>query len=97
MYLDHGLTGTTRARPGLDQALTAVRSGDTSVVPKLDRTPVPWTSPQPAITSAADHRGHDGGLGADTGCRSASAPRPPARGRISASSAADPCAAGPGR
>ncbi|WP_019813105.1 recombinase family protein [Saccharomonospora saliphila] len=37
MYLDHGLTGTQRARPGLDQALAAVRSGDTLVVPKLDR------------------------------------------------------------
>jgi DNA invertase Pin-like site-specific DNA recombinase len=33
----HGLTGTNRARPGLDQALAAVRSGDTLVVPKLDR------------------------------------------------------------
>ncbi|MFG1703449.1 recombinase family protein [Nonomuraea sp. M3C6] len=32
-----GLTGTNRARPGLDQALAAVRSGDTLVVPKLDR------------------------------------------------------------
>lgn len=37
IYLDHGLTGTTRARPGLDQALAAVRAGDTLVVPKLDR------------------------------------------------------------
>lgn len=37
MYLDHGLTGTNRKRPGLDQALAAVRSGDTLVVPKLDR------------------------------------------------------------
>ena len=37
IYTDHGLTGTTRARPGLDQALTAVREGDTLVVPKLDR------------------------------------------------------------
>jgi DNA invertase Pin-like site-specific DNA recombinase len=37
IYLDHGLTGTTRARPGLDQALAAVRTGDTLVVPKLDR------------------------------------------------------------
>jgi Resolvase, N terminal domain len=36
IYLDHGLTGTTRARPGLDQALAAVRPGDTLVVPKLD-------------------------------------------------------------
>src|SRR5215213_2853110 len=37
IYLDHGLTGTTRNRPGLDQALAAVRSGDSPVVPKLDR------------------------------------------------------------
>jgi len=37
VYLDHGLTGTNRQRPGLDQALAAVRSGDTLVVPKLDR------------------------------------------------------------
>ena len=37
IYTDHGLTGTTRARPGLDQALAAVRQGDTLVVPKLDR------------------------------------------------------------
>jgi DNA invertase Pin-like site-specific DNA recombinase len=37
IYLDHGLTGTTRARPGLDQALAAVRAGDSLVVPKLDR------------------------------------------------------------
>ena len=32
-----GLTGTSRARPGLDQALAAVRHGDTLVVAKLDR------------------------------------------------------------
>ena len=37
IYLDHGLTGTNRNRPGLNQALAAVRSGDTLVVPKLDR------------------------------------------------------------
>lgn len=37
IYLDKGLTGSNRQRPGLDQALTAVRSGDTLVVPKLDR------------------------------------------------------------
>jgi DNA invertase Pin-like site-specific DNA recombinase len=37
IYLDHGLTGTTRARPGFDQALAAVRPGDTLVVPKFDR------------------------------------------------------------
>lgn len=37
IYTDHGFTGTNRARPGLDQALAAVRSGDTLVVSKLDR------------------------------------------------------------
>ena len=37
IYTDHGLTGTTRARPDLDQSLAAVRQGDTLVVPKLDR------------------------------------------------------------
>jgi len=37
IYVDEGLSGTSRARPGLDQALAAVREGDTLVVPKLDR------------------------------------------------------------
>ncbi|MCW6512418.1 recombinase family protein [Lichenifustis flavocetrariae] len=37
IYVDRGLTGTNRSRPGLDQALAAVRAGDTLVVPKLDR------------------------------------------------------------
>ncbi|MEM6440877.1 MAG: recombinase family protein [Pseudomonadota bacterium] len=37
IYTDHGMTGTNRARPGLDQALAAAREGDTLVVPKLDR------------------------------------------------------------
>ncbi|GBR34997.1 recombinase family protein [Acetobacter fabarum] len=37
IYTDKGFTGTTRTRPGLDQALAAVRRGDTLVVPKLDR------------------------------------------------------------
>lgn len=37
VFTDHGLTGTSRARPGLDQALAAVRAGDTFVVAKLDR------------------------------------------------------------
>ncbi len=37
IYTDHGLTGTNRSRPGLDQALAAVRTGDTLVAPKLDR------------------------------------------------------------
>lgn len=37
IYTDHGLTGRTRARPGLEQALAAVRAGDVLVVTKLDR------------------------------------------------------------
>ena len=47
IYLDHGLTGTNRKRPGLDQALAlaAVREGDTLVVPKLDRRLKPRDSP----------------------------------------------------
>lgn len=35
--MNKGLTGTNRARPGLDQAMAAVRKGDILVVPKLDR------------------------------------------------------------
>ena len=37
IYTDHGLTGTSRARPGLDQALAAAREGDRLVMPELDR------------------------------------------------------------
>ncbi len=37
VYVDHGLTGTNRDRPGLREALAACRSGDTLVVTKLDR------------------------------------------------------------
>ena len=37
IYTDHGLTGTGRDRPGLAQALAALREGDTLVVSKLDR------------------------------------------------------------
>ena len=37
IYVDHGLTGTNRKRPGLREALAACREGDTLVVTKLDR------------------------------------------------------------
>ncbi|GAA1138101.1 recombinase family protein [Microbacterium aurantiacum] len=37
IYVDHGLTGTNRARPGLREALAATRAGDVLVVTKLDR------------------------------------------------------------
>jgi DNA invertase Pin-like site-specific DNA recombinase len=49
IYVDHGLTGTSRARPGLREALAACRDGDTLVVTELDRlarspSPTPATS-----------------------------------------------------
>ncbi|MDQ3156728.1 MAG: recombinase family protein [Actinomycetota bacterium] len=37
IYVDHGLTGTNRDRPGLRETLAACRAGDTLVVAKLDR------------------------------------------------------------
>jgi DNA invertase Pin-like site-specific DNA recombinase len=37
IYVDHGLTGTNRNRPGLRLAMAACRTGDTLVVTKLDR------------------------------------------------------------
>lgn len=37
IYLDHGRSGRQLERPGLDQALAAVRPGDRLVVHKLDR------------------------------------------------------------
>ncbi|AMM22833.1 recombinase (plasmid) [Frondihabitans sp. PAMC 28766] len=37
IFVDHGLTGTNRARPGLREAMAATRAGDTLVVTKLDR------------------------------------------------------------
>jgi DNA invertase Pin-like site-specific DNA recombinase len=37
IYSDKGMTGTTRDRPGLREALAACREGDTLVVTKLDR------------------------------------------------------------
>ena len=37
IYIDHGFSGVHKERPGLSQALAAVREGDTFVVSKLDR------------------------------------------------------------
>jgi hypothetical protein len=37
IYVDHGLSGTNRQRPGLRETLAACRAGDTLVVTKLDR------------------------------------------------------------
>jgi DNA invertase Pin-like site-specific DNA recombinase len=46
IYVDHGLTGTNRARPGLREALAACRSGDTLIVTKLDRLARSLTDPR---------------------------------------------------
>jgi DNA invertase Pin-like site-specific DNA recombinase len=43
VYVDHGVTGTNRERPGLREALAACREGDTLVVTKLDR--LAWSLP----------------------------------------------------
>nr|WP_246223729.1 recombinase family protein [Pseudarthrobacter psychrotolerans] len=37
VYVDHGLAGRNKERPGLREALAAVPAGDTLVVTKLDR------------------------------------------------------------
>ena len=37
IYVDHGLTGTNRARPGRREAMAACSASDTLVVTKLDR------------------------------------------------------------
>src|ERR1039457_7085317 len=37
VYFDEGFTGTSTGRPGLAQALAAVHSGATLIVPRLDR------------------------------------------------------------
>ncbi len=37
IFVDHGLTGASRLRPGLREAMAACRAGDTLVMTKLDR------------------------------------------------------------
>jgi hypothetical protein len=37
IYVDHGVTGTNRDRPGLREALAACQAGDPLVVTRLDR------------------------------------------------------------
>src|SRR3954454_18803976 len=49
IYVDHGLTGTTRARPGLREAMAACRAGDTLVV--TSSTGSPARCPTPATSS----------------------------------------------
>ncbi|MGH3622197.1 MAG: recombinase family protein [Sciscionella sp.] len=79
--LDHGLTGTNRRRPGLDQALAAVRAGDTLVVPKLDRLArsVPDARPSGRSSHCGGSPVHPGirrGIGAVQRCAVGHIPRP---------------------
>jgi hypothetical protein len=61
IYVDHGLTGTNRDRPGLRLALAACRAGDTLVVTKLDLgCMADWLFTAPSALSAAiDRRTED--------------------------------------
>lgn len=45
IYTDRGFTGTNRTRPDLDQALAAVRSGDTWWCPSSTVSPAPFLTP----------------------------------------------------
>ena len=56
IYVDHGLTGTNRERPGLREALAACRAGDTLVVTKLDRLARSLPDAR-AIADELDHPG----------------------------------------
>jgi hypothetical protein len=58
IYVDHGLTGTNRDRPGLREALTACRSGDTLVVTK-PRGKQPKLSPKQEAHLVALHEADD--------------------------------------
>lgn len=51
VFEDQGVSGATRARPGLDSALTALAAGDGLVVWKLDR--LGRSLPNPIETLAA--------------------------------------------
>jgi DNA invertase Pin-like site-specific DNA recombinase len=37
LFVDHGVSGKTASRPGLDKCLASLRHGDTLVIAKLDR------------------------------------------------------------
>jgi DNA invertase Pin-like site-specific DNA recombinase len=49
IYVDHGLTGTQRDRPGLREALAACSAGDMLVVTKLREAPT--ATGEPALAS----------------------------------------------
>ena len=56
VYVDHGLTGTNRERPGLREALAACREGDTLVVPSSTGLPGRCLTPEPSPTSSPSGR-----------------------------------------
>ncbi len=59
IYVDHGLTGRNKQRPGLREALAACRAGDTLVVTKLDRLAV---MSRQVVVDPADGWGSDCGV-----------------------------------
>lgn len=64
IHTDHGLAGTNRERPGLAQALAAVRDCEMLVVPRLDRL-ARSVSDAPAIADELGRRGVKLALGAN--------------------------------
>lgn len=59
LYVDHGISGARTFRPGFDEALAALQSGDTLVVATLDR--LDWPT-QSMLTFAQQLRDHGAGL-----------------------------------
>lgn len=52
VYVDHGLTGTNRDRPGLREALAACREGDTLVVTNSTASPARCQTPGTSSTNS---------------------------------------------
>lgn len=59
LYVDHGISGARTSRPGFDQALAALQSGDTLVIATLDRL---GRSTQSMLTFAQQLRERGAGL-----------------------------------
>ena len=59
LYVDHGVSGARTYRPGFDQALAALQSGDTLVIATLDRL---GRSTQSMLTFAQQLRERGAGL-----------------------------------
>src|SRR5699024_5506585 len=58
-YVDHGVSAARTSRPGFDQALAALQSGDTLVIATLDRL---GRSTQSMLTCAQQLRERGAGL-----------------------------------